>query len=302
MKKKSNSNVLIAGVITVVVVGGGILAAAQDWKSGRNSLLDYGRAEMGDANLQYDLGVRAQTSKAPGEGPKKAADWFEKSAKGGNVKAMLALGDLYNAQPDEASGDMAVKWYRQASDAGNMEATAKLGAAYDIGRGTLAPDRSKSRPLFEKAARAGDPLGEVLFGSVLLQEGNLKEAETWLLKASKDGNVQADGTLGNLYYDAYSPLKNMDKAFYHYSRACNGGIWPVMLNFAYMHLNGISTKKDPAEAYKWILLAADMEPRGMRTALAYLRQNLSPAELAEGEKRAAAWRAAHPEYKAPEHI
>ena len=311
MKKKSNNNILIAGVITVIIVGGGILAATQDWKSGRNGLVDYARAEMGDAGLQYELGVKARDSKAPGEGPEKAAKWFEKSAAAGNVQAMLALGDLYNAQSDEASGDAAVKWYRKASDAGNMDATVRLGEAYDMGRGSLVPDRHKSRPLFEKAAKAGNPEGENLFGSVLLQESafgdaaarekKLKEAETWLLRASKDGNAQADGTLGNIYYDTHSPLKDMDKAFYHYSRACNGGMWPVMLNLAYMHLNGVSTKKDPAEAYKWILLEADMQPREMRTALAFLRAELSPAELADGVKRAAAWRKAHPDYKAPEH-
>lgn len=301
MKKKSGgSRVVIGGIITMAVLGGIVIAATQDWKTGRNSLVDYTRAEMGDAGLQYELGVKALDSKAPGKGPEKAVAWFEKSARGGNVKAMLALGDFYNARSDEASGDLAVSWYRKASDAGNLEATAKLGAAYDMGRGTLMPDRSKSRPLFEKAANGGDPYGEMLFGGVLLQEGKLKEAEAWLLKSSKQGNAEADGTLGNLYYDAYSPLKDMDKAFYHYSRACNADLWPVMLNFAYMHLNGVATKKDPAEAYKWILIAADTEPRQMRTALAYLRQNLSAAELADGEKRAAAWRKVHPRSKAAE--
>lgn len=294
MTKSNLQNPLaIAAAVSVAIIVAIVFAATQDLKTGHNSIIDRIQAQTGSPEVQYAYGVQLRDS-----GRESAADdaapWFEKAAGRGYVPAMLALADLRNANADEDSGDEAVKWWEKASAAGNREATRKLGQAYEIGRGTLDPNREMARTLYKKAAEAGDVEAENLYGGDLLDEGQWKDGETWVLRAEKDGSANADATLGNLYYATYSPLKDWNKAALYYGKASNAGISAIMFNYAYMLANGWGTKEDSAEAYKWILISSRVRDKEMRPALDYFRTHLTPAQLHDGESRAAAWVKSHP--------
>lgn len=291
-KKSYNSMVIATGAALVVVLGL-IFFGSQDWKHGRNRILDLVQANLGDAHARYDYAVRLDKN-----GKKDAAmTWYEKAADGGYVPAMMAIADSYGDITDEETGDTVVKWYKKAAAAGNSEAMRKLGNAYAIGRGSLQPSTIMARSYYEKAAQAGDLRAKTLFGAMLVNEGKLKEAEGWLLQAAAAGDGEAALDLGNIYYDYRSPLKDATKAAHYYEQAANAGFSEIMFNYAYIQYYGNGVKKDPVEAYKWVLIASEVREREMSPAAYFLRQKLTPEQLKDGEQRAEQWRQSHPKVR-----
>ncbi|ESQ92398.1 tetratricopeptide repeat protein [Asticcacaulis benevestitus] len=284
MKKKNGSNGFIVTLIVLAVVAGGIFAASHNWKTGENAILQQIEAQTGDPDALYQLGLKAQGDKA--------VAWFEKAAAKGHVKAMLALGDHYDTVTTEEAGDQAIAWYQKASDAGSLEAKRKLAAYIGIGRGKGEPDIQRADKLMGEAAAAGDGKAQLIFGRNFAGAGQYEEAETWLLKASAQGVKGSSAALGNLYYNHYSRLKDDAKALQWLGKAAEEGDTRSQLDYSYMYYSGRGVTQDRAEAYKWLLLA-DPKREDVDSALDWLRPQLKPAEAAEGEKRAAAWKTAH---------
>ena len=293
MAKRSQGGSLAMGAgIAIILVGGIAFALTQDFKTGHNRLADYGHAVSGDANAEYQQGLQLQQTGMP-DAAVKAQDWFEKSAAQGNVKAMLALGDLHNASKTEADGDVAVEWYAKAAKAGNIEATRKLGICYAEGRGRMDPDPEGAMAQFEIAAKAGDVQAERLYGLQLVLRSRYADAEPWLLKAGDKGDIAAAAALGNIYYFDRSGLKNDAKALNWLGKASEGGDSASQLNYSYMYYSGRGVKKDGAEAYKWVDIAGDSDDPNVRPAKDFLVDRISDAEIADGKARADQWRKAH---------
>ncbi|MBW8881636.1 MAG: sel1 repeat family protein [Asticcacaulis sp.] len=282
----------VAVLIAVVIVGGAAFALTQDFKTGHNRVVDYGQAVNGDSEAQYRQALKLQHSNVLGDSDKAEA-WFEKAANGGNVKAMMALGDIHNAGASEADGDQAVSWYEKAARAGNFEAMRKLGIAYSIGRGRMDPDPTKALPLFEAAAKGGDVVAQRLYGEALLARLKFDEGESWLIKAADNGDVPAAAILGNAYYGGVKPMKDLDKAVIWLGKAAEGGDTASQLTYSYMYYDGHGVKKDGAEAYKWLDIAGDSGKPDVRSAMAFLVDRISDEEIAEGKRRAAEWRKSH---------
>ena len=277
MKKKNGSGGFFVALVVLVVVVGGIFAVRQI-------------AQQIEANNKpealYQRGLKLQ-------GGAKALEAFEKAAAKGHVKSMLALGDHYDAITSEEAGDKAIGWYQKASDAGSLEAKRKLAADIGIGRGKGEPDIQRADKLMGEAAAAGDGMAQLIFGRNLAGAGNYEEAETWLLKASAQGVKGSSAALGNLYYNHYSRLKDDAKALQWLGKAAEEGDTRSQLDYSYMFYSGRGVAQDRAEAYKW-LLVADPTQGDVESAMEWLKPQLTAEEVAEGEKRAAAWKAAHP--------
>lgn len=295
-KKLQGGSAGIAIIVAVVVLGGIGFVLTQDFKTGHNRLADYGQAMKGDAESQYQQGLKLLGSRAPGDADK-AQVWLEKAAGQGSVKAMLALGDLHNASTTEADGDAAMMWYKKAAQAGNIEAKRKLGIGFDIGRGRMEPDHEAAMAQFEAAASAGDVPAQRLYGAQLAFRQRFAEAQTWWLEAADKGDIAAEAALGDLYYAGRGGLKDYAKAFDWLGKAAEAGDMESQLTYSYMYYSGRGVKKDKAEAYKWVNLANDTgqmkAQMKAKAARDYLAEYLTDAEIAEGKARAARWRAAH---------
>lgn len=293
MKKKINP-VVIGGLITIVVLAGIVMAVAQDWQTGRNAVIELAKAELGDPEAAYQQGLHVQAMYRQGlkgqvrggavAAQREAIPWFEKAARKGHVKAMLALGDLYNTSAAEIDGDQAVKWYEKASAAGNAEAKRKLAIAYGIGRGSHTPDNEKAIPLIAEAARAGDGEAELIYGNYLTRSGRAAEGEGFMLKAADKGVEGAHAVLGDHYYYEKGPLFNYSKALHHYGLAARAGDTQSQINLSGMYFFGQGTKKNGALAWMW-LLVADGAKLDVRRARDFVKPQLTPAEIADGEAR-----------------
>ena len=74
------------------------------------------KAEAGDTNLQYNLGVMYAEGKALPKDSAEAVKWFRMAAKLGLAEAQTYLGFMYeNGEGVAKDSAEAVKWYRKAA-------------------------------------------------------------------------------------------------------------------------------------------------------------------------------------------
>ena len=94
------------------------------------------RAEAGDANAQYNLGVIYDQGKGVPEDDAEAAKWFRLAADQGDAMAQFNLGLMYsNGEGVEQDFAEAVKWYGMAAEQGDARAQVHLGLLYAQGKG-----------------------------------------------------------------------------------------------------------------------------------------------------------------------
>jgi len=114
------------------------------------------RAEKGDANAQYSLGLMYGRGEGVPKDFAKAIDWYIKAAEQGHALAQFNLGLIYKhgagVPKDPAK---AVEWYTKAAEQGNVQAQSSLGFMYQNGEGV---PKSSVRAVkwFTKAAEQGD--------------------------------------------------------------------------------------------------------------------------------------------------
>lgn len=124
------------------------------------------RAEQGDADAQYRLGIEF-AGEAGAQHAETARYWLEKAAAQNNADAAFKLGLMH----DEGEGTArdhakAETYYRQAlaqwqqeAASGNADAQYKLGVMYREGLG-VAADAAQARSWFEKAAMQGNSMAK----------------------------------------------------------------------------------------------------------------------------------------------
>jgi len=83
-----------------------------------------------------------------------------------------------------------------------------------------------------------------------------KALEIWHKEAA-DGKREALYNIGLLYFFGKGVAKNTSVAFDYCRRAALMGSARAQNNLAYMHMNGLGTKKNLLAAYAWSVIALD---------------------------------------------
>ena len=100
--------------------------------------------------------------------------------------------------------------------------------------------------------------------------------------AGKNGNREAQHTLGFMYREGVGTKPNMAKAMAWYRKAAAQGYVPAQYNLALMYAHGEGGKPDPAKAQKWLRRAADhgsVEAQVKLAELALLEDKFDEAVL-----------------------
>ena len=139
------------------------------------------KAQKGDADAQYKLGVMYNRGDGIQEDKTEAEKWLRKSAEQGNVGAQNSLGEFYRLG---GSVNESAKWFRKAAEQGNTEAQCSMGYFY---AGYMDFDAGLTK---EVVAR--DPV----------------EAVKWWRKAAEQGNAIAQQSLGVCYAKGEGVLKD----------------------------------------------------------------------------------------------
>ena len=114
------------------------------------------RAEAGDAQAQYDLGVMYDIGEGVVQDDVESAKWHRLAAEQGNANSQFILGAMYKDGEGVAQNyQEAVKWYRLAAEQGDALAQFFLGDMYGDGRG-VTQSYAKAYLWFSLAVAGGE--------------------------------------------------------------------------------------------------------------------------------------------------
>ena len=157
-------------------------------------------AKSHDDKLQYRLGQMLHTGTGTEKDDGAAADYWERSAKLGNVNAQYALGRLWLGN---GSGDpeQAVAWITRAAEAGNAAAQYALGKLFRDGE-YVQRDIAKAVGLFMQSAEQKNEYAAYQLGRLYLAGEDVPKDATaavrWLTFSSDLGNQYAQYSLAKL--------------------------------------------------------------------------------------------------------
>ena len=150
----------------------------------------------------------------------------------------------------------AVRVWRIAGDQGNANAQFFLGKMYTDGQGVAQ---------------------------------NHTEASRWFRRAADQGDAVSQYNLGFNYANGRGVPQNEAEAVRWYRMAADQGLAGAQLNLGVMYANGRGVPQNYVEAYKWFALSAAQGDANAVTGRDLVRRQMTAAQIAEGERLAAAW-------------
>lgn len=184
-------------------------------------------ADRGDADAQFEMGLRYLTGEGFKKDEKKGVEWLRKAAESGHLRAQYVYGSLFEdgvtVPKDPAK---ALEWYLKAANGGFPMAQHSVGVAYEIGQG-VEKDPKKSAEWFEKAVAQNYPPAMAALGAKL-EKGdgvpkNTARAALLFFKASKQEFEPAMGRMAHMYYTGTGVPVDYRRSFGWYQRAARTG-------------------------------------------------------------------------------
>lgn len=226
------------------------------------------RAEQGDAAAQYALGYRYANGSGVAVDHGQAVVWYRRAADQGYAYAEHGLAfAYYNGLGVPRDEREAVRLYRKAAEQGVTTSSRNLAIAYLNGRG-VPVDSVEAVEWFRRAAESDDDVSQFWLALLLGGEeepgmtANLRESAKWLLRSAEQGYSLAQVGLAGAYFEGYG------------------------------------VQVDYVTGYMWLVLGAESRAREGSpvppSSFTEIEAKMTPAQIAEARRRAAAWRPAKP--------
>ncbi|MBE6034108.1 MAG: sel1 repeat family protein [Clostridiales bacterium] len=214
-----------------------------------------------DDKLQYRIGWMLQNGIGTEKDIVRAKEYFQKSAKLGNIFACYSLAKIILAEenPKEEEIKSAIEFLKTASDSGNPFAQYALAKLYYEGK-YIGQNISKAVELFTYSAEQDNEWSAYRLGKIYLKEENFKNissATHWLKQSAEQGNQFAQYGLGKLYLKGEEFPKDIEKALQYLTSSAEQGNQFAQYILGKMHLTGQGVAKDKETAVKWFTLSAD---------------------------------------------
>ncbi len=182
-----------------------------------------GWADKGDADAQFELGLRLLTGEGLKKDEKLGAEWLEKAARQKHLRAQFLMGSLYEDGIGVKRDDSrAFEWYRRAAENGFAAAQHAVAMAYDLGRG-IAQDATAAAAWLEKAAAQEHAPSQTALAAKFERgvgvDKNPAKAALYYLRAAQQDFVPAMSRLANLYYTGTGVPVDYRRAGAWYQRA-----------------------------------------------------------------------------------
>ena len=229
------------------------------------------RAQNGDAQAQYDLGLSFLKGMGIGKNMEKAILWISRSAQQGYAPAQSEYGFmLYQAErfPEAA------QFYRKSADQGYGEGLYNLAVCYERGQG-VRQDPELAAMYYMKAAEKGLSQAMYNLAQFYLQgvgvKKNRQEAEKWLVHASEN-YPPARALLQELRGNVPSPAErrepssevaqgslesSQEEKFSATQRRALEGDPEAQCNLGAFYLQGLGMRRDEIKGFQWMKKAAD---------------------------------------------
>jgi TPR repeat protein len=214
------------------------------------------KAAGGDADSEEKMGVACLNGYTVPQDYKAALDWFSKATAQGNIFAEKHLAWIYdNGVGVERNNATATEWYLKAATAGDA-------SAEDITAARL-----------EYLAKSPQ---------------DIATAVDWYRKAALQGNTDAQDHYGYDLLEGHGLEKNPKQGFaYLLIAAARSG--HARYAIAECYRRGFFVKSDSVEAYRWCLLAMDIDQQAAGLAT-QLKGELSPDQMTQATQEAANYR------------
>lgn len=209
-------------------------------------------ATDGDADSQFELGLRLLTGEGVTKNEKEGLEWMQKAAAQKHLRAQFIMGSLYeDGMGVEKNDAKAFEWYRQSAENGFAAAQHAVAMAYDLGRGVKL---------------------------------DAKQATEWLEKAAEQNHAPAQTALAAKYERGVGTAKNVSKAALFYLRAAQQDFVPAMSRLANLYYTGSGVPVDFRRAGAWYQRAARSEDPWAANNLAWFLATCPDESLLNGEQ------------------
>ena len=201
--------------------------------------------------------------------------WLAK-AKSGDKKYQFYIAKTYQyGQGVAQNKKSALEWYTKSSDQGYAVAKNNLAFFYSDGE-ILDIDLDKHFSLLCDAASRGLSLAtlNIAFLYLNLVDANDRRVFEWMLKASLQGDANAQNELGLLYYNGSGgALQSKSKALEWIQKSANQGYALAESNLGWMYQNGEGIPQNYNKAFEWYQKSAGQGYDVAQGNLAYLYLN-----------------------------
>jgi len=247
------------------------------------------RAEMGEKEAQFRLGVAYHKGEGVLKDDVEAVRWYRLAAEQGHAEAQNSMGYRHGKGEGVLKDDVeAVRWYRKAAEQGNAQAQSSLGYRYHKGEG-VAQDDVEAVRWYLKAAVQGDAWAQNSLG-VRYHKGegvaqDDVEAVRWYRLAADQGDAEAQNSLGVRYHEGKGVPKDDVEAVRWYRKAAEQGYAWAQNNLGVRYHEGKGAPHDDVEAVKWFILAAAQQNKASDKSLAGIVKEMTREQLAEAQRR-----------------
>jgi|GEM_PF-344902 len=213
------------------------------------------KANKGDSDAQYELGVMYYNGEDVEQDSAKAFEWYKKAADRGNKFAQYSIGCMYiNGNGVEKNAENAFQYYKKAAEQGDVKSQYLLGSFYKDGTG-VKQDYKESFYWFEKAAMQNDAYAQNALGWAysegLYVEQDYSKAFEWHKKAAEQGDAYAQWKIGIMYDDGRGVEQDYGKALLWYMSAAEQGDDFAQYKIGEMYYHGKGVERDYAKAFEW---------------------------------------------------
>ena len=251
------------------------------------------RAERGDAEAQFNLGVMYEYGRGVPKDHAQAATWYRKAAEQGQADAQALMSVAYlsglGVPRDTAQ---AVAWAQKAAEQDHAGGQYMLGQMYLIGEG-VPQDLTKAVEWTRKAAEKGHATSQGTLGE-MYENGtgvpkDTVQALAWYRKAAEQGQADAQAILAWRHYLGKGVPEDKTQAAAWARKAAEHGETGAQVLLGELYYYGTGVPQDYVLAYKWLSLAATQGNKKVIEFRDMTAKLLSPAQVVEAQGLAREW-------------
>lgn len=193
-----------------------------------------------------------------------------------------------------ADSNITIEDLTQRAENGDRRAMHALAESYYTGRNGTTQDFSRAADWYLRLAKSGDARAQTILGLMYARgygvTRNPAEAHRWWNFAAIQNDPGAQFNLGLSHATGQGTARDYERAARWYREAADRGHIHAQHNLGMLYHEGKGVPKSPQLAYYWVRVAAMQGDAVAAETLAGLRDGMSPAQIAEAESQAAAWK------------
>lgn len=241
-------------------------------------------AEEGYSPAQNLIAIYFEHGLGVTQDNKRAVDWYTKSAKQGNLRALYNLGITYyyGRIGIPKSPEKTVAYLLKAAERGHSRSQYWLGAIYETGTGAISPNEELSFKWYSKAAQQGLADAQFALSCLYDEKKQYLASFQWCRKAALQGDANAKYNMGYNYERGCGVDKDPDLAFQWYLEAAEDGnavAQYVVGSEYYYGEREINVMIDRALGLSWLRKAAEQQNKDAQETLADMRDEEDPDAL-----------------------